>query len=134
MAKKYMKNLMLVIMELSIFIPMEVQANDYVPDFLYRTSLPIHHFHPSQLDTLNGHSSLFRCIMRAIESCHRRPNSEYLDCIELKFVACVDEASRFDPIYKYVKHWIKKCTKKLHAGEIDHVATCLKEFVEEIVL
>ena len=71
MAKKYMKNLMLVIIELSILIPMELQANGYVPSFLYRTSFPIHHFHPSQLDTYNGHSSLFRCIKREIEHCHR---------------------------------------------------------------
>ena len=44
---------------------------------------------------------------------------------------CIAEASKDDPIYYDVKRWMKICNKKLSAGKIDHVATCLKKFVEK---
>lgn len=128
MAKKYMKNLMLVIIELSILIPMELQANDYVQSFLlFYIAL---HF-PSTIFTLLNLIHIMAIayyldVLREKLNIVTEWHFGYLNCIEFNIVMCIAEASKDDPIYYDVKRWMKICNKKLSAGKIDHVATCLK--------
>ena len=119
-------------MELIILILIEVQVNDYVTAFLSPNSLPIHRSHPSQLDNdkSNGHSLLYDCIKREIKHCHEEPRSEYRNCIELRFISCVENASKKDPMISEVKGWIKFCSMGAIERKVTHAAYCLMEFLE----
>lgn len=102
MAKKFMKNLMvMMLMELIIFETVEVQANDLLPLSFYKSShpRPLHarELRSGQNEPEPTEGPLLRCLETKVDECkakHDIESTKFMTCIIGHFIKCFSEHQR----------------------------------------
>jgi hypothetical protein len=127
MARKYTRELIVMIMELIMLILIKVQASDLV---MIPSSSPLQApFPPYDHLDYNGHSPLKFCLDTKLESCEGRKKKlipiQFNRCIHIAYANCFGQAIPGDPVYKLVKECYAFC-RVFEEMEYPIYTNCLK--------